>query len=193
MSLRDALLKAGKVSKAQAQGAKTEQRKKRKDKGGHRLEAAAQEAAIARDAERRAERDARNAAIVEEQRAERARQESRVRVRNLMRSWGRQPDPKGRTLWHFVRSSGRIGRITVDRRMGAELEYGAAGIVEMPDDASVVRVVAAEGIRKLNEVYPEGIRFYLGDGGPDDPLVCPPRRADSPPPGSAAFAQQHEA
>lgn len=179
MSLRDALLKAGKVSKKDAQQARTEARKKRKKKKGHVIEAEQRDAAIERDAARRAERDAENRARAEQERQARVAHERDAQIRNLIQAWTRRPNPKARRVWHFVRSNGHIGRTTVDQRIAAELEFGSAAIVELPSDRSEVRIVAVEGVRKLAGLYGEGIRFFLGDGGPSDPLVRPapyPRR-----------------
>ena len=50
------------------------------------------------------------------------------------------------------------------------------GIVELPWDRGAVRVVAAEGVRKLVEEYAEGVRFYVGRDAIADPLTCPPPR-----------------
>lgn len=178
MSLRDALLKAGKVSKKQAQEAQTAKRKKRKKKKGHVLEAEARDASLARDAERRADQAKENREREEQRRAEREQHERRMRVGNLITAWQRRPNPRASRGFHFVRSDGHIGRITVDGRIAAELEYGAAGIVELPDQPDELRIVAAEGIRKLLDLHLPGIRFYVGRDAPDDPLICPPRRPE---------------
>ena len=176
MSLRDALLKAGKVSKKQAQQARTEKRKKRKKKGGgHRVEAQANAESLARDAERRLEQRAADKARAEETRLEREAQERRMRINNLIQAWKRRPGRNPRRAWHFVRSNGRIGRIRVDGETAAALEYGTAAIVEPPENESAPEIVAAEGVRKLIDLHPKGIRFYVGTGAPKDPLTCPPR------------------
>lgn len=176
MSLRDALLKAGKVSKQQAQEARTKKRKKRKKKGGgHRVEADQQAESLARDAERREALASDNRARAEEAQRERERQERLMQIGNLIRAWRRRPKRTASRRWHFVRSSGQIGLITVDSQIAAELEFGSAGIVELPENEQAVEVVASEGLRKLVDIHRPGIRFYVGAGAAtDDPLTCPP-------------------
>ncbi|MCB9519844.1 MAG: DUF2058 family protein [Myxococcales bacterium] len=177
MSLRDALLKAGKVNKGQAQRAAADDRRERRQKGGHAIEAEAQAEQSARDAQRRAEQAEANRARAEAERVAREAAEARMRIANLIRAWTRRPRRDARHAWHFVRSSGRIGRVLVDRELAAELEYGSVGIVELPDAPDSVRLVAAEGIRKLIEVFPSGVRFYVGRDAPADSMICPPPRA----------------
>lgn len=176
MSLRDALLKAGKVTRQQVQGAAADSRKERKQKGGgHRIEAEAREVALARDAERKAQQAEENRARAARLEAERQEHERLMRIGNLIAAWSRRSSPRAARRWHFVRSNGHIGFVVVDRNLAAELEYGAAGIVELPDRPDAVRVVAGDAVRKLADLHPGGIRFFLGAGGPDDPLVRPPR------------------
>ena len=177
MSLRDALLKAGKVNKKQAQQARTEKRKTRKRKGGHRIEAEHTAESVAREGERREIQAAENKARTEEKRLERLRQERLMQIGNLIRAWRRRPTRNARRAWHFVRSSGEIGLVFVDAEIAAELEFGAAGIVTLPENEAAVEIVGAEGLRKLVDIYRPGIRFYVGAGAStDDPLTCPPPR-----------------
>ncbi len=178
MSLRDALLKAGKVSKKDAQSVSTETRKKRKKKGGHRLEQEAVAQSIAISEAAKEARDAENRAHVERQRLERKQQERAMQVRNLIQAWTRRSGRRANHVWHFVRSNGHVGRIMVDNEVAAELEFGTAGIIEMPDDPSSVRVLSRDGIRKLAGIYAEGVRFFVGEGGPSDPLVRPDARPE---------------
>jgi uncharacterized protein YaiL (DUF2058 family) len=178
MSFRDALLKAGKVSKKQAQSASTQARKQRKQQKGHVLEA---EAEAKRDVifeKARAEQAEANRIAAEAKRAERERQELLVRMRNLMRSWERKPDPRRATIaFHFVRSSLSIGRIMVDRSSATELEYGALAIVEHPESGEP-HLIARDGVTKLMELVGERLRFYTGPEAPDDELVRPPKRPE---------------
>lgn len=177
MSLRDALLKAGKVSKKHAQQVRTEKRKKRKKQGGgHRVEAQANAEFMARDLARRAEQQTADKARAEAARVERATHERRVRINNLIQAWKRRPPRNARRPWHFVRSNGRIGRIFVDAELAAALEFGTAGIVEPPENEQAPEIVAGEGVRKLTELHPAGVRFYVGPGAAGDPLTCPPPR-----------------
>ncbi len=181
MSLRDALLKAGKIDKKQAQKARTEKRKKRKKKGGHRLEAEQNAQLLAKDATRRDEQSAQNRALAEKARVARETAEREMRIGNLIQAWRLRSNPKAQRRFHFVRSDGHIGLITVDARVGAEIEFGSAGIIESPSDLLEVHVLAAEGLRKLAEIHPSSVRFYVGTGAPDDPLICPPPRSRETP------------
>jgi hypothetical protein len=175
MSLRDALLKAGKVDKKQAQQARTENRKKRKKKGGHRIESEQQVDSLAREAERRELQSAENRARTEAERVKREREERLMQIVNLIRAWRRRPSRNARRAWHFVRSSGHVGLVVVDAEIAAELEFGSAGIVELPENEGAVEIVGAEGLRKLTELHGPSIRFYVGVGAAaDDPLTCPP-------------------
>ncbi|MFT6395697.1 MAG: hypothetical protein ACJAYU_000439 [Bradymonadia bacterium] len=174
MSLRDALLKAGKIDKKQAQKARTDKRKKRKRDGGHRVEAEQNAQQLASEATRREEQTADNLGRAERARIAREQAEREMRIGNLIQAWQRRSNPKAKRRFHFVRVDGHIGFITVDSEIGAELEFGAAGIVVSPSNPSQAHVLASEGLRKLAEVDPTAVRFYLGPGAPDDPLTCPP-------------------
>lgn len=178
MSLRDALLKAGKVSKKQAQAASTEKRKKRKKKKGHRLEAEALRAQEARHAAREETRATENRALAEQARRAREAHEARMRLKNVIHQWERKPGQRANRAFHFVRSSGSIGVTRIEGRQAWELQFGALAIVEHPQDASP-RLVASDAVEKVIEIAPEALRFYVGAGAPDDPLVHPPLRPDT--------------
>ena len=179
MSLRDALLKAGKVSAKAAQEAKTNERKKRKQKKGHVLEAEREAARSELFEKQRAEQAEANRLRAEAARVEREGHERQMRVGNLIRAWERKAPPRAMRAFHFVRSSGAIGQTTVDRQLGMELEYGSVGIVEHPTTGAP-HLVAREGIERLLEFAPECLRFYTGPNGPEDALIRPPLRPDSP-------------
>ncbi len=176
MSLRDALLKAGKVSKKQARRAAAEERKKRKKKKGHRLEADRSDAAAARHADRVAIRADENRQRAEADRLRRLEREKALRITNLIRSWSRPVDSDRGRPFYFVRSSGSIGSVLVDRQTAWALEYGGLGLIEAPGRPARVHLVAEEGVRKLMALDVSGLRFYVGRDAPDDPLIAPALR-----------------
>lgn len=174
MSLRDALLRAGKVSKKDAQKVATEQRRKRKRKKGHRI-----------DAKRKSDSNRRHKERLEkQQKADRLRvakakeafdaHERIVRAKNIIKGWKQEPGTRRGVYWHFVRSDGYIGTLNLDAELALSLQYGAAGIVEYPDDPANIIVVRREGVVKLLEFSPSIVKFYLGINAPTDPLVNPP-------------------
>ncbi len=174
MSLRDALLKAGKVSKKDAQKAATDQRRRRKKQKGHRPDADRQaESEKRREARRAKQREADRARAAEARRVFEAHERA-VRARNIIQGWRREPGRRRGAPWHFVRSDGHIGVLDLDAELAQEIQYGAAGIIEMPGDPELVVVVRREGIVKLLEFVPEIVKFYLGVSAPDDDLVNPP-------------------
>ncbi len=178
MSLRDALLKAGKVSKKQAQDARTKERKKRRKKKGHVLEAERESEQRARHQAQRAEQVADNRARAEAERVAREQHEHRMRISNLIRAWETTAAPRAARAFHFVRSNGRIGRATVDRRLAMELEFGSVAIVEHPVTGAP-HFVRREGIERLRDIDWTPLRFYTGPDGPADECIRPPRRPES--------------
>lgn len=176
MSLRDALLKAGKVSKQDARKAATEERKKRKRKKGHRIEAEKEAEKQRRHEERLAQQREEDRKRAEREKAEREAQERKVRVKNLSTQWRRTPGNRDNIRWHFVRSNGSIGFLQVDSRLAAELEHGSAAIIEVPID-DVVRIVSQDGVDAILETMPQCVRFYVGRGAPEDEIICPPALA----------------
>lgn len=177
MSLRDALLKAGKVSAKAAQEAKTNERKKRKKKKGHVLEAEREAARTELFEQQRAEQAEANRVRAEADRLAREAHERQMRIGNLIRAWERKAPPRAMRGFCYVRASGHIGQTTVDRKLGMELEYGSVGIVEHPSTGAP-HMLSREGIERLLEVAPDCVRFYTGPGGPEDPLIRPPLRPE---------------
>ena len=176
MSLRDALLKAGKISKKQARHAETETRKSRKKRKGHLVEQDREAAQLARHEERQAKQRAADLERARIAKEEHEAHERQVRIKNLIYRWKRYPARRTSNEFWFVRSDGFIGLMMVDRQSAAELEFGQAGIVEPPGNPTGVLVVKREGVQKLLEIAPEVVRFYVGEGAPvDDETVCPPR------------------
>lgn len=179
MSLRDALLKAGKVSKKQAQQARTTERKKRKQKKGHVLEAEREASRQQLHEQQLAEQAAANRARAKAERQERERHEHAMRIGNLIRAWEAPAPRKAMRAFYYVKRDGRVVRTSVDRQLAMELEYGALAIVEHPATGAP-HFVRREGVTRLCEIDDAPIRFYTGPGGPEDELVRPPKRADAP-------------
>lgn len=163
-NLRDKLLKAGLVSEKQAQEAERDQRQPRKHREREAKESAEErqrrEAFAAREAELGEERR-REAAKVAEARmqSERAR-----RLRQLVEA--HRLEIGGELQFHYVKRSGKIGRLAVGVELQKMLESGAAAVVDDPGQPEGA-VVPAEAARKVYEVDKEAIRFWYG---PEKPI-----------------------
>jgi uncharacterized protein YaiL (DUF2058 family) len=165
-NLRDKLLKAGLVTEKQVKEAAREQ------KGGapkkHRER---EEQLSAEEQQRRAAFAAREAELAEERRKEAAKvAEARMqserarRLRQLVEAH-RVREP-GEVTFHYVRRSGKIGRLDVSLQMQQKLEQGAAAVVEDPGSPDCA-VVLAEAAKRVYEVDPQAIRFWYG---PEKPI-----------------------
>ena len=146
-NLRDKLLKAGLVTEKQAKEAERTQRPPKRHR--EREEKISEE-------ERR--KEAAKAAEARMQ-SDRAR-----RLRQIVES-NRIDDP-GASMFHYVRRSGKIGRLALGSETQKLLESGGAAVVEDPG-APDCAVVAAEAAKKIYEVDPQAIRFWHG---PDKPI-----------------------
>lgn len=167
MSLRDALLAKGLVSKKRAQEVDRELKAERKAQQGSRKRkhaaeveqaAAAKAAAEAERAERSAQRQASTEA--------RDRHELRYRVRQLVVDnalGGRGPIP----FHHRVGTTPRVGTVYVSEAMGRELRAGRAAIAGYVDDggAWVHKVITTRGAEKLEAIAPEAVAHWVRDGG----------------------------
>jgi uncharacterized protein YaiL (DUF2058 family) len=165
-NLRDKLLKAGLVSEKQANEAA---REKRPPKQQHR---AREEQLSAEEQQRRDAFAAHEAEQAEERRKEAAKvAEARMqserarRLRQLVES-NRLKDKKGEITFHYVRRSGKIGRLDVSAELQQKLESGAAAVVEDPGSPDCA-VVMAEAAKRIYEVDPHAIRFWFG---PEKPI-----------------------
>lgn len=164
-NLRDKLLKAGLVTENQAKEAAREQRPPKKHKEREQAlsaeEKQRQEAFRAREAEV-AEAKRKEAAKAAEARmqSERAR-----RLRQLVESHRKREAP-GEVPFHFVRRSGKIGRLALSPETAQMLESGAAAVVEDPGSPDHA-VVPADAARRIYEVDPQAIRFWYG---PEKPI-----------------------
>lgn len=164
-NLRDKLLKAGLVSEKQAKEAEREQKSSAPRKHREREHHASEE-----EKQRREAFAAREAELAEERRKEAAKAaEARMqserarRLRQLVEAH-RISDP-GASLFHYVRRSGRIGRLLLGLETQKMLESGGAAVVEDPGSPDCA-VVPAEAAKRIYEVDPQAIRFWHGPHKP---------------------------
>jgi uncharacterized protein YaiL (DUF2058 family) len=165
-NLRDKLLKAGLVTEKQANEAT---RSNKQPKQSHKQreqqisieEQQRQEAFRLREAEVAEERRKEAAKVAEaKMQSERAR-----RLRQLVESHRIRGD-KGEVSFHYVRRSGKIGRLDVSTDLQTKLESGAAAVVEDPGSPDCA-VVLADAAKRIYEVDPQAIRFWFG---PEKPI-----------------------
>jgi len=165
-NLRDKLLKAGLVTEKQAQEA---------DKGqkGPKATVKARQDAVSADERQRQEAFAQREAELSDVRrkeaakkAEARMQSERVlRLRQLVEA-NRVREPPGEVNFHFVKRSGKIGRLAVSAETAKLLESGAAAVVEDPGQPEHA-VVPSEAAKRIYEVDPPAIRFWFG---PEKPI-----------------------
>ena len=86
------------------------------------------------------------------------------RLRQIVES-NRIDDP-GASMFHYVRRSGKIGRLALGSETQKLLESGGAAVVEDPG-APDCAVVPAEAAKRIYEVDPHAIRFWHG---PEKPI-----------------------
>ncbi|HTO98935.1 MAG TPA: DUF2058 family protein [Myxococcales bacterium] len=165
-NLRDKLLKAGLVTEKQAQEAAREQRQGSSKKIHDRDRQVSQE-----ERERQTAFAAREAELAEERRKEAAKQtEARMqserarRLRQLVEA--HRIREAGEVGFHYVRRSGKIGRLDVSVATQKLLEQGGAAVVEDPGSPDCA-VVPGDAARRIYEVDPQAIRFWFG---PDKPI-----------------------
>jgi len=165
-NLRDKLLKAGLVTEKQAQEAAREQRQGSSKKIHDRDRQVSQE-----ERERQTAFAAREAELAEGRRKEAAKQtEARMqserarRLRQLVEA--HRIREAGEVGFHYVRRSGKIGRLDVSVATQKLLEQGGAAVVEDPGSPDCA-VVPGDAARRIYEVDPQAIRFWFG---PDKPI-----------------------
>jgi uncharacterized protein YaiL (DUF2058 family) len=164
-NLRDKLLKAGLVTEKQANDAT---RSNKQPKQPHKQ----REAQISEEEKQRREAfAAREAEVSEEKRREAAKvAEARMqserarRLRSLVES--HRLKEKGEVSFHYVRRSGKIGRLDVSKETQQKLESGGAAVVEDPGSPDCA-VVLADAAKRIYEVDPQAIRFWFG---PEKPI-----------------------
>lgn len=164
-NLRDKLLKAGLVTEKQAQEAARDQRPPKKHREREQAESAEekqrQEAFRAREAELSEERRKEAAKVAEARmQSERAR-----KLRQLVEAH-RIREKAGEVAFHFVKRSGKIGKLAVSPETAKLLESGAAAVVDDPGSPDHA-VVPAEAAGRIYQVDAQAIRFWHG---PDKPI-----------------------
>jgi uncharacterized protein YaiL (DUF2058 family) len=171
-NLRDKLLKAGLVTESQVKKAETDKvRGKERPQGRPQRpapqplseeERQAQQAFAAREAEVSEERR-REAAKAAEAKAQSERARS---LRALVLSHKIEQPPVGEAQFHFVRRSGKVGRLLVTAQTQALLEQGAAAVVENPGQPDPV-VLPAEAAKEAYRIDPRAVFFW---NGPQKPI-----------------------
>jgi uncharacterized protein YaiL (DUF2058 family) len=165
-NLRDKLLKAGLVTEKQAQEAAKEERRAAPKKVHDREQHLSEE-----ERQRREAFAAREAELAEQRKQEAAKQaEARMqsdrarRLRQLVETHRIRED--GEVSFHYVRRSGKIGRLDVSVITQKLLEQGGAAVVEDPGSPDCA-VVPGEAAKRIYEVDPRAIRFWFG---PEKPI-----------------------
>jgi uncharacterized protein YaiL (DUF2058 family) len=165
-NLRDKLLKAGLVSEKQAKEA---ERKGGKPQGTVKQK---QQSISEEERQRREAFALREAELAEERRKEaakraEARQQSEraLRLRQLVEA-NRVREPPGEVNFHFVKRSGKVGRLAVSAETAKLLESGAAAVVEDPGNPEHA-VVPGEAAKRIFEVDKLAVRFWFG---PEKPI-----------------------
>jgi uncharacterized protein YaiL (DUF2058 family) len=160
-NLRDKLLKAGLVTADQVKNADKKPERKKDPPRPQRSEEERQrrEAFAARDAE-----------VAEQRKKELAKlQESRMqserahKLRALVQQ--HRITETGDTHFHYVKRSGKIGRLLVTAETAKLLEGGVAAVVEDPGQPDAV-VVPSKAAEKFYAVDPKSIRFWAGPQKP---------------------------
>ena len=148
-NLRDKLLKAGLVTEDEAKKAERTNKPQKGQTHRQREENLSAE-------ERRKEQAKREEARRQSERA--------LRLRQIVESHRiREP---GENQFHYVRRSGKIGRLAIAAETQKMLENGAAAVVDDPGSPDCA-IVPAEAAKRVYEVDPQSIRFWCG---PDKPI-----------------------
>src|SRR5712664_4214667 len=163
-NLRDKLLKAGLVDEKQVKEAEREQRPPRTHREREKTESAEEkqrrEAFAAREAEQAEERRKEAAKKAEaRQQSERAH-----RLRHLVDA-NRVREAPGEVNFHFVKRSGKVGRLAITPETAKLLESGAAAVVEDPGNPEHA-VVPGEAAKRIYEVDKQAVRFWFGTEKP---------------------------
>jgi uncharacterized protein YaiL (DUF2058 family) len=165
-NLRDKLLKAGLVTEKQAKEA---------ERSGKKPQGTVKEKQKAESEEERQRRDAfaqREAELAEERRKEAAKKaeareqsERALRLRQLVDKHRVRERP-GEVNFHFVKRSGKIGRLAVSPETAKLLENGAAAVVEDPGNPEHA-VVPSDAAKRIFEIDRQAVRFWFG---PEKPI-----------------------
>jgi uncharacterized protein YaiL (DUF2058 family) len=165
-NLRDKLLKAGLVTEKQAKEA---------ERSGKKPQATVKQKQKAESEEERQRREAfaqREAELAEERRKEAAKKaeareqsERALRLRQLVDKH-RVHERPGEVNFHFVKRSGKIGRLAVSPETAKLLENGAAAVVEDPGNPEHA-VVPSDAAKRIYEIDRQAVRFWFG---PEKPI-----------------------
>jgi uncharacterized protein YaiL (DUF2058 family) len=165
-NLRDKLLKAGLVTEKQAKEAARDERQ-----GSSKQHRERENQVTVEERQRREAFAAREAELAEERRKEAGKQaEARMqserarRLRQLVET--HRLREAGEVVFHYVRRSGKIGRLDVSLVTQKMLEQGGAAVVEDPGSPDCA-VVPGEAAKRIYEVDPQAIRFWYG---PEKPI-----------------------
>ncbi len=182
-NLRDKLLKAGLVTEKQIETALKSNSNKRPDKGPRGANAPAARGHDGRprsEAERQRDEQeqqraqafaAREAEVSEQRRRDAARQsEARLqseRARSLRALIGseRLQETLGEVPFHFVRRSGKVGRLALTPAVARLLEEGAAAVVELPGETDPA-ILPSDAAKKAFRIDPRAIFFWAGPQKP---------------------------
>jgi uncharacterized protein YaiL (DUF2058 family) len=160
-NLRDKLLKAGLVSADDVKKAEQKRPPRPEPRRESEDERKVREAFAAREAEKAEERK-REAAKVQEARMQSQRAKA---LQALVREHKIQ-DALGEVPFHYVKRSGKIGKLALNAPLAGLLEKGQAAVVEDPGQPEAV-VVPAKAAEKFYAVDAKSIRFWAG---PDKPV-----------------------
>ena len=163
-NLRDKLLKAGLVTEGQVKNA---EKKQQAGKPGPRPQTASTAPATLADRQAQEAFRARDAEVSEERRKELAKlaeakaQSERARSLRALVEQQRLREPVGEAQFHFVRRSGKVGRLLVSPATAKLLEDGAAAVVENPGQPDPA-VLPADAAREAYRIDPRAIFFWNG-------------------------------
>ena len=162
-NLRDKLMKAGLVSQEQVKHAEEKGKPKPKPKVDLRAEEEERqrrEAFALHDAEL-AEQRRKEAAKV----AEARKQSERARTLRALVQEHKLRDTLGEVAFHYVKRSGKIGKLVLTPQIAKLLEGGMAAVVEDPGQPECV-VVPGQAAEKFYAVDAKSIRFWAGPQKP---------------------------
>lgn len=183
-NLRDKLLKAGVVSEKDVEEAERKKRDERPRPAARVRPAAAQPGSPGSEEERQRREAfaARAAELAEERRKEAARRaeaqmqsERAHAVRRLVEEH-RIREKAGEASFHFVKRSGKIGKLLLSPETAKLLEAGSAALVEDPGQPEPA-VLPSAAAQRVYAIDPRAIRFWNGPQKPigfDDPGEPPP-------------------
>ena len=160
-NLREKLLKAGLVTNDQVKQAETKKANTRPlpprpDPKKAEEERQRREAFALHDAELAEQRKKEQARLLEA----RKQSERAHKLRALVQEF-RIEEPIGEVTFHYVKRSGKIGRLLLTPETALLLEKGLAAVVEDPGQPDAV-VVSSAAAGQFHAVDPKSVRFWAG-------------------------------